>query len=84
MFTIEFFFFGFSMIDYTNERKKMSVKESSSYIYKHKGLAIANGGIFYLMLLVPVVGLLVAPSYGVVAAAIAVHEIDNRDKLISE
>ena len=81
MFTVEFFFYGFSMIDYTNERKGMSVKESSSYIYKHKGLAIANGGMFYLMLIVPIVGLLVAPSYGVVAAAIAAHETDKRNNL---
>lgn len=81
MFTVEFFFYGFSMIDYTNERKKLSVKQSSSYIYKHKGVAIANGAMFYLMLMVPVVGLMVAPAYGVVAAAIAAHEIDKNNNL---
>ena len=82
MFTVEFFFYGFSMLDYTNEWNRMSVKESSSYIYRHKGLAIANGGMFYLMLIVPIVGLMVAPSYGVVAAAIAAHEIDKRKEII--
>ncbi|HIN39859.1 MAG TPA: EI24 domain-containing protein, partial [Flavobacteriales bacterium] len=73
MLIVEFFFYGFSMIDYSNERMKLSVKESTKYIYSNKGLAIANGGMFYLLLLIPVVGLLIAPSYGVVAATIATN-----------
>jgi len=74
MLIVEFFFYGFSMIDYSNERKKLTVKESSKYIYNNKGLAIANGGIFYLLLLVPIVGLMIGPSYGVVAATIATNK----------
>lgn len=81
MLVVEFFFFGFSMIDYSNERKGMSVRESTSFIYGNKGLAIANGGMFYALLLVPIIGLMVGPSYGVVAATLATHD---RGMAISE
>jgi len=72
---VECYFYGFSMIDYSNERQKMTVKESTAFIYRHKGLALANGALFHLLLLVPVIGLLVAPSYGVVAAAISTNKV---------
>lgn len=74
MLGVEFFFFGFSMIDYSNERKNMSVKESSTYIYENKGLATSLGGVFYALLFIPVIGLMIGPSYGVVAATLATHD----------
>ena len=75
MLVVEFFFFGFSMIDYSNERKKMSVSESTRFIFANKGLATANGGVFYALLLVPVLGLMIGPTYGVVAATLATHSL---------
>ncbi|MBL4656821.1 MAG: EI24 domain-containing protein [Flavobacteriales bacterium] len=77
MLGVEFFFFGFSMIDYSNERKNMSVSQSTTFIYANKGLAIAIGGVFYALLLVPIIGLMVGPSYGVVAATLATHEASD-------
>ncbi|MBL4753993.1 MAG: EI24 domain-containing protein [Flavobacteriales bacterium] len=73
MLSVEFYFFGFSMIDYSNERKRMSVKESAHYVNSNKGLSIAIGGMFYLLLLAPIIGLMIGPTYGVVAAALATH-----------
>ena len=70
---VECYFFGFAMLDYSNERKRLTIKESTSLIYKHKGLAIGNGMAFYLLMLVPVIGLMIGPSYGVVAATIATN-----------
>ncbi len=75
---ISFYFFGFSMIDYSSERHKLSIRESIKYVRKNKGFAIANGCIFYLLLLIPVLGLLVAPSYSIVAATIGVEKIKNQ------
>lgn len=74
MLVVEFFFFGFSMIDYSNERRKMTVRESTRYIMANKGLAIANGGVFHFLLLVPIIGIMIGPTYGVVAATLASHE----------
>lgn len=80
IFIVECYFYGFSMIDYSNERQKLTVRQSTAFIGRHKGLAIANGAMFYLLWLVPLFGLMVAPSYGVVAAAIAADKIRNRQK----
>ena len=77
---VECYFYGFSMIDYSNERQKLTVRQSTAFIGGHKGVAIANGAMFYLLWLVPLFGLMVAPSYGVVAAAIAADKIRNRQK----
>jgi len=78
IFIVQSYYFGFSMIDYSNERKKLTVKESSAFIYRHKGLAIANGAGFYLLLLIPVIGLMAAPAYGVIAASIATEKTRNQ------
>ena len=75
---IECYYYGFSMLDYSCERHKLSPSESITYIGNHKGLAIGNGMVFYLMHLVPVVGWVLAPSYAVVAATISIyHQKDD-------
>ena len=75
---IECYYYGFSMLDYSCERHKLSPSESITYIGNHKGLAIGNGMVFYLMHLVPIVGWVLAPSYAVVAATISIyHQKDD-------
>jgi CysZ protein len=68
---VECYYFGFSMLDYSSERNKMSVSQSIDFIGRHKGLAIGNGLVFYLMHMIPIVGWLLAPSYAVVAATLS-------------
>lgn len=75
---ISFYFFGFSMIDYSSERHKLSIKESIHYVRANKGFAIANGCIFYLLLLIPIIGLLIAPAYSIIAATLGVEKIKNQ------
>ena len=70
---IECYYYGFSMLDYSCERHKLSPTESIAYIGNHKGLAIGNGMVFYMMHLVPVLGWVLAPSYAVVAATISLY-----------
>ena len=70
---IECYYYGFSMLDYSCERHKLSTTQSISFIGNHKGLAIGNGFVFYLMHLLPVVGWVLAPSYAVVAATISLY-----------
>jgi len=76
---VECYYFGFSMVDYSCERHKLSTSQSISFIGKHKGLAIGNGMVFYLMHLLPVVGWVLAPSYAVIAATISLYG-ENGDK----
>ncbi len=72
---VEFYYYGFSMLDYSFERRKMNAPESIYFIGNHKGLAIGNGLMFYLMQIVPVIGWVLAPAYAVVAAALSLHEV---------
>jgi CysZ protein len=75
---IECYYFGFSMLDYTNERRQLSASESIDLINHHKGLAIGNGMIFYLMHAVPVVGWVFAPGYAVIAATLSMQQPEKR------
>lgn len=70
---VECYYYGFSMLDYSCERHQLSPSASIAFIGKHKGLAIGNGLVFYLMHFVPVLGWVLAPSYAVVAATISLY-----------
>jgi CysZ protein len=62
------------MLDYTNERKHLSASESIDLINRHKGLAIGNGIVFYLIHILPVIGWVFAPGYAVVAATLSLQD----------
>jgi len=70
---VECYYYGFSMLDYSCARHKLSPAASIAFISQHKGLAIGNGLVFYLMHFVPVVGWVLAPSYAVIAATISLY-----------
>ena len=78
---IECYYFGFSMMDYSCERNKLSYSESIRFISKRKGLAIGNGIVFYGMHLVPLIGWILAPCYAVVAATLSLYEKDKTPEL---
>lgn len=70
---VECYYYGFSMLDYSCGRHKLSPHESVHFIGKHRGLAIGNGLIFYLMHILPVIGWILAPAYAIVAATISIY-----------
>ncbi len=74
---IECYYFGFSMLDYTSERKGLSSSQSIDFIHHHKGLAIGNGMVFYLMHALPIIGWVLAPSYAVIAATLSLQKEDK-------
>ncbi len=77
LFLISSFFYGFSFIDFSLERKKMNTKQSVAFIKANKGLAIGNGSVFSLVLLIPYIGVLLSgfvSVVSVVAATIAISE----------
>lgn len=67
LFLISSYFYGFSFIDYTLERKRLSISKSVSFMREHKWVAIANGFIFSLLLAVPIVGSFMASMASVVS-----------------
>ena len=80
IFAVQSYYYGFSMMDYYAERHKMSISESVRFMSKHRGLAIANGALFYWILIIPVVGLLVSPSHAIIAATLAVLKIPENEQ----
>ena len=74
---IECYYLGFSMLDYSCERNKLSTAQSILFIGRHKGLAIGNGIIFYMMHILPFIGWILAPSYAVIAATISLYNAKN-------
>jgi CysZ protein len=68
------YFYGFAMLDYNCERKKMNVKESIHFIKSRPGLALGNGLVFYGLFLIPVLGILIGAPLSVMAATISLHQ----------
>jgi CysZ protein len=54
IFVIAFYYYGFSFIDYVNERRKLNIDESILFVRRYSGFAIAIGLIYSLLILVPV------------------------------
>lgn len=74
---VECYYYGFSMMDYSCERARMSPAASVQFIGRHKGLAIGNGLVFYLMHGFIFIGWILAPAYAVIAATLSLHRIKN-------
>ena len=81
MLLLESYYFGFSMLDYGLERRNMELKTGIRFVSSHKGLAIGNGMIFYLMHLLPVIGWVLAPSYAIVAATLSLSKATKQNIL---
>lgn len=77
---VECYYYGFSMLDYSMERHKRTPAESIFFIGNHKGLAVGNGLVFYMMHLVPVLGWVLAPAYSVVAATLSMYPLKEARK----
>lgn len=78
LFFIASYFYGFAFIDYTNERRRMTLKQSVQFIRANKGVAIGNGFVFALAMFIPACGTIVAgfvAIVSVVAATISTHNI---------
>jgi CysZ protein len=71
---INYYFYGFAFLDYTSERYRLSVSESTDFVRRNKGLAIGNGFIFALLFAVPWLGVIIAPIFAVVAATVVATE----------
>lgn len=71
---VECYYFGFSMMDYSFERRRWTMQQSITYIGQHKGMAIGNGLVFYLGMFIPVIGWILAPCYAVIAATIHLQQ----------
>lgn len=70
---MEGYYFGFSMLDYSFARVNFTPQQSIHFMGRHKGLAIGNGLLFYVMHVL----IVLAPAYAVIAATLSVHKMKN-------
>ena len=70
---VEFYYYGFSMLDYGFARNNFTSAKSIQFIGRHQGLAISNGFLFYLMHVV----IIFAPAYAIIAATLTVHKVKD-------
>lgn len=76
---LDAYYYGFAMLDYSCERDKLSVKQSITFIKKHRGLALGNGLVFYgSMILLPIIGVIFIAPISAIAAMISYFHITEK------
>jgi CysZ protein len=65
---VQSYYAGFGNMDYTLERH-FKYKESIQFVRKYRGLAIGNGIVFILFLLIPIIGVILVLPLSVTAAS---------------
>ncbi|SRX72393.1 EI24 domain-containing protein [Aequorivita antarctica] len=81
LFLVQSYYAGFGNMDYTLERH-FKYSESIEFVRRNRGLAIGNGIIFMLMLLIPVVGIILVLPLSVTAASTeTLRVLDNAKSL---
>lgn len=78
LWVISCWFYGFSMFDYVFERHRLGIRASARAAREHRGLVLANGALFWLLMLIPFVGVVVAPLLACTGAALAWHEASGK------
>jgi CysZ protein len=77
MFVIQAYYNGILMTDYTLERHGKTLKESQVFYASHKTQMFAIGLGFMFLLLVPVVGWFIAPTYSLVASFLIYSKVNK-------
>lgn len=76
-FIVMAYYNGILITDYSLERRGISVPDSRRYFKQHKTALFALGLGFMFLLLIPVIGWFLAPTYGLVAAAMYVVQVSK-------
>ena len=79
---IQAYFAGFGNMDYTLERH-FKYRESLQFVRKNRGVAIGNGLVFILFLIIPVIGVILVLPMSVTAASIQTVALLEKEKEIN-
>jgi len=82
LFLVQAYYAGFGNMDYTLERH-FKYRESIQFVRKYRGIAIGNGIVFILFLLIPVIGVILVLPMSVTASSLNTVKLLKDEKLIS-
>jgi CysZ protein len=80
LFLVQAYYAGFGNMDYTLERH-FKYRESVQFVRKYRGVAIGNGTVFMLFLLIPVIGVILVLPMSVTASSISTVALLKEEKL---
>ncbi len=84
LFLVNAYCMGFTLFDYICEYDEIGLKESFDKAKSKTTLLLSNGIIYQLLLMIPILGTMFAPSFALVAMSIANQEIKNEENLTLE
>ena len=82
LFLVSAYFYGFSFIDYSNERRKFTVKQSVNWVKSRKGTACGHGCLFALLLYVPIIGPFLSAIVAIVSTVAATIDVVEQESVL--
>ena len=79
LFLVQAYYAGFGNMDYTLERH-FKYRESVQFIRKYRGIAIGNGTVFILFLLIPIIGVILVLPMSVTASSLNTVKLIEAEK----
>jgi len=78
IFIVQAYYAGFGNLDLFMERH-FNTRGSRQFVSRHKGVAVANGMVFLLLILIPFIGAFLAPALATTAATISGVDLLEKD-----
>ncbi len=83
LFLVQSYYAGFGNMDYTLERH-YKYSESIKFVQRNRGLAIGNGIVFMLVLLIPIIGIILVLPLSVTAASTETLRVLENSKTLKK
>lgn len=83
LFFVQSYYAGFGNMDYTLERH-FKYRESIKFVNRHRGIAIGNGIVFMLFLLIPIIGIIIVLPLSVTAATLKTVALLKEEDLLMD
>lgn len=74
IFILSSYYVGYAMMDYRNEFKQLNVRNSNKMVWRNKGIALGIGSLMNAIILIPFLGVLIAPQLAIVSASTLLYE----------
>jgi CysZ protein len=83
LFLVQSYYAGFGNMDYTLERH-FKYRESINFVGRYKGIAIGNGMVFMLFLLIPIIGVILVLPLSVTASSVNTVKLLEQERSLNQ